>query len=167
VSMTLISTTTLGTATTFIEFSSITQSFTDLLLVGSLRSSAASNFSGISIRANDIGIGGRRLEGNGSSTYSQTFGTFAIPANTSTANTFNNFQCYLPNYSGSQSKIASLDATTENNASESYLNIVAGSFATTAALNVIRIGSDSGNFVVGSTISLYGILKGSGGASVS
>ena len=161
--MKLIETKTLGTAAASIEFTSIPQTFTDLVIFGSLRGSAAANFSGTLIQLNAISPTGVRLEGNGSSAYSQTFPTFGIPANTATSNTFNNFVAYFPNYTSSANKSMSIDAVTENNTTESYLDIVAGIYSLTAAVTTILISSDSGNFVANSTISLYGITKGSDG----
>jgi hypothetical protein len=142
-----------------IEFTSIPQIFTDLILLGSLRGSASSNFSGTLIKLNAVTPVGRRIEGNGSSAYSQTFPTFGIPANTSTANTFNNFQAYLPSYTSSSNKTISIETTTENNATESYQNIVAGVYTLSAGVTTILISSDSGSFVAGSSISLYGINR--------
>jgi hypothetical protein len=81
----------------------------------------------------------------------------------STSNTFASSSLYIPNYAGSNQKSSSLDDVAENNATASIQEIVAQLWADTAAITSITLTANSGNFVVGSTVSLYGILKGSDG----
>jgi hypothetical protein len=92
-----------------------------------------------------------------------------IPGTDTTSNTFSSTQVYIPNYAGSTNKSVSIDHVTENNATNAYFSgIVAGLWSNTAAITSVKIlDQDGGSLVAGSTASIYGILKGSGGATVS
>jgi hypothetical protein len=168
--MTLIQTTTLGTAASSIEFTSIPQTFTDLFAFISGRSASATNDDGIRIRFNfDTTAGNytaRRLFGTGTTTGSDTLytGTVAFTGSGRTANTFANTSIYIPNYTSSTSKGFSVDGVSENNASSSTLGLSALSWVGTAAITSITFFPDTGpTLFAGSTISLYGITKGSDG----
>jgi hypothetical protein len=170
--MTLIESKTLGTAAASIEFTSIPQTFTDLAFVFSC-SSATAEVAGF-IRFNGDSGGNyliRKLLGFGSGVVSQSQssagntntairinvtanGTGAIP---------NNGTAYIPNYTGATTKSVSVDSVTEINATNSYQSIIAGLWNNTSAITSISLTGDIANLNVGSTISLYGILKGSDG----
>jgi hypothetical protein len=168
--MKLIESKTLGTAAASIEFTSIPQTFTDLVVVTSLRSDRAGNNADTSfLRFNGTttGYSTTRLFGNGSTVTSDTF-TFAsvagvINAATSTANTFDNSQYYIPNYTSAVNKTISMDNVQENNATAAFLGITANLWSNTAAITSITVIAQNGNLLAGSTISLYGITKGSDG----
>jgi hypothetical protein len=170
--MKLIETKTLGTAAASIEFTSIPQTFTDLVVVASLRSARAAVGDDIVFRYNgDTGsnYSFRSLAGTGSAVASGsstlTVGYFGIcAAANSTANTFGNGSLYIPNYTGSTAKSSSSDSVGENNATAADQIILAQLYSQTTAISSILIFSNtSSNLVAGSTISLYGILKGSDG----
>lgn len=174
--MTLIATSTVGAGgASGINFTSIPATYTDLLITISTRISYAGVIAGLYANFNNDYTNGnysrRALSGNGSSVSSTSGASFIqiglAPGNNSTSNTFGNASLYIPNYAGSTTKSASVDNVTENNASEAYQWITAGLWNSTAAINSINIYSDGGNHVQYATASLYGILKGSGGASVS
>jgi hypothetical protein len=169
--MTLIETKTLLSAAASIEFTSIPQDGTDLVAVCSLRYNA--DLADVSLRINGstTGYSMRLLYGTGSSAASASnsssylvWAGFSNPS-TFTASTFSNGQLYFPNYSGNQQKSLTVDAVTENNATLSYQEIVAGLWANTAAITTLTFsgGGSGANFVAGSTISLYKITKGSDG----
>jgi hypothetical protein len=170
--MTLIETKTLGTAAAAIEFTSIPQDGTDLVVLYSTRSAVDNvyiTWTGFNVTANGINTGysGRMLEANGSSVYSQTnndatkWDYAASPDSATTANTFSNGQIYIPNYAGSSNKSYSMDRVTENNATQSSQLIYAGLLSNTAAITSLTFTGGEGNFAAGSTISLYKITKGS------
>ena len=178
--MQLIETKTLGTAAASIEFTSIPQGFTDLVALCSLRSTrTAAAFDNGRIRFNGTTTGytERNLLGNGSSASSQTGSGNAfqfllyIADNGGTSNTFGNSLVYIPNYTGSTNKSVSVDSVGENNGTQSAQTIGAGLWSNTAAITSITflggVNEFTADLVAGSTISLYGILKGSGGATVS
>jgi len=171
--MTLISTTTLGSNAASIEFTSLPATFTDLFIVYSLRHSNSGNetaridFNGVSTSQT-----ARNLIGWGSGVSSASYTNLLIrdiPGTDTTSNTFSSTQVYIPNYAGSTNKSVSIDHVTENNATNAYFSgIVAGLWSNTAAITSVKIlDQDGGSLVAGSTASIYGILKGSGGATVS
>lgn len=174
--MTLISTVTVGAGgATGIAFSSIPQSYTDLMITFGARSNAATTF-GVYLTVNNLGTSiysWRRLWGNGSTVGSESSSATAlvfsetVPGADKTTNTFGNVSIYLPNYTDSTSnQLVSVDGVYENNATAAHQNLFAGLAATTSAITSISLDSQSGSFVQYSTASLYGILKGSGGATV-
>jgi hypothetical protein len=174
--MQLIETKTLGTAAASIEFTSIPQNFTDLVVLSSLRSSRASTVEIVKLEFNAVTTGYtyRELVGDGGVAASSTgsYTRFAlIPGTSNTANTFSNDINYIPNYTASAAKTFSTDSVNENNATgqfSAYINIVANAWTGTAAITSFKLTNFfSSNFIAGSTVSLYGVLKGSGGATVS
>lgn len=173
-SMTLISTVTVGSGgAASIDFTSIAATYTDLYLLVSGRTTAASiemriQFNGDT--ASNYSV--RRLYGDGSSAASNSTSTtylapYAINPSDSSSNVFGNASVYIPNYAGSTAKSVSIDGVAENNATAGYQAINAGLWTGTAAITSIKLIGQTGNWVEYSTASLYGILKGSGGASVS
>ena len=175
-SMTLIATVTVGSGgAANITFSSISQLFTDILVIGSFRDSASDVRSNVNILLNAntaSNSSARRLFGSGSAVASDNFsGLTSVPgawtnSANATANTFSNFQIYIPNYAGSTNKSISMDSVTENNATAEQQGLTAGLWASTSAITSIELGSGF-TLQQHSTASLYGILKGSGGATVS
>lgn len=174
--MTLIETISLGSAAANITFSSIPATYTDLFLVLSGRSSRtgyADDEVLVRFNGSTTGYSYKELQGNGSSATS--FGNTnnaiyrgAVTAANATSNTFSNNSYYIPNYAGATNKSVSLDTTAENNATGTRMVIIAGLWSNTAAITSISLTPEVGpNFITGSTASLYGILKGSGGATVS
>jgi hypothetical protein len=163
--MKLIESKTLATAAASIEFTSIPQTFTDLVLLISARNDTSNAVAGlISFNGNTANFSSRFLTSDGSSASSGTFARFACSfQDDNTANTFNNGALYIPNYSGATHKSYSSDQATENNATGNNMGIIAGLWANTAAITSLAISPASGNLRIGSTISLYGVLKGSDG----
>jgi hypothetical protein len=153
-----------------VTFSSIPQTgYTDLVVKASMRSDRASQPAADTIIYFNGDTGAnyttRRLEGNGSTGYSQTdassFLGGQIPGSTATSSTFANCEFYVPNYTSSTFKSASLDDVMENNATTAYMDLHAGIWNNTAAITSItyRVSPGNGNFVQGSTFYLYGVAK--------
>lgn len=178
-SMTLIQHTELGSAASSITFSSIPQTYTDLLLVVSPKLSYAATTASLGVFLNSAAsdTSYRWLRGNGSTAASgsdssrQDFYIGEAPANSSTSNTFGNYQILIPNYTGSQQKSMSSDGVGENNATTAYPYISAGLCSKTAAVTSVTVRGfegTSGDLVQYSSATLYGITKGSaGGVTVS
>ena len=150
-----------------IDFTSIPSTYTDLCVKLSARYNDASVLGRFRFNG-DTGsnYSNRRLYGTGSSvasnsdsaqTSSYVFGL--NDASNYTANTFSNAEFYIPNYAGSAYKSISIDAVSENNATEAYSTLQAGLWSNTAAITSIKIYQDSGLFVQYSTAVLYGINK--------
>jgi hypothetical protein len=159
-------------------FTNIPQTYTDLLITANVRTDASAtsailylNFNGV---PSDNRYSHRALEGNGSSvaSYNSSGATDVaiarVNGDTATSNTFSNIQIYIPNYAGSTYKSVSSDYVTENNATAAFQGIEAALWSATNAITSMSLFTPGGgNYKAGSTFSLYGILKGSGGATVS
>jgi hypothetical protein len=172
-SMTLIQTKTLGSAATTIEFTSIPQTFTDLFLFYSLRDTGTNGServheTALSLNTLTSSFSSRVLAGDSTTAFSfSSTPRFSgwHPDAGSTANTFGNSILHLPNYTGSTNKSYSIDQAAENEG-KTYTSIIAGLWSNTAAITGLTITTLGTNLAIGSTASLYGILKGSSGGVV-
>ena len=156
-----------------IEFTAIPQTYTDLVLLVSARRGSSSDTLFLRINGDAISsTTSKILEGNGvsaagSSSTSNTYVRFGSITSAASANTFSSGLAYIPNYTGSANKTVSMDYVMENNGTTAYQTIVAGRFPVTAAITSLLISNTSSSIAQYSTAYLYGILKGSGGATVS
>jgi hypothetical protein len=173
--MTLIETKTIGTATNTLQFTSIPQTFTDLYITLSVRTSIADNIGYTTLRVNNATTSWtvRFLQGNSSSSTSGSTTSepdfFGSGGNT-TSNTFGNGSVYIPNYTGSTNKSLSIDFVSENNATGAFSamqRMVAALWSNSAPITSFEVvANGSTNLAVGTTVSIYGILKGSSGGVV-
>lgn len=163
----LIQTVTVGSGgAASIEFTSIPQIYTDLLVLYSLRGSQAQVYTQASLtfNASSTGYYWRMLQGTGTSMGNQSvtngsnIGGFNGTGSSATANTFGNLRLYIPNYAGSQFKSCSINDVLETNASTTYMALVAGVWTNTNAITTITV-SGLNNWVQYSSASLYGISK--------
>jgi hypothetical protein len=169
--MKLIESKTLGADAASIEFTSIPQTFTDLVFLVSARTNndpdgLTYGLVDLSVNGSTANLSNRRLMGDGSGAQSQSSsnGLILISGSGNTANTFSNTSVYIANYAGSTAKSISIDTVNENNATRAWSALYATLWNQTSAITSIGFtATSSGNLVVGSTISLYGILKGSDG----
>lgn len=156
--MTLVETVTVGSGgAASIEFTNIPQTGKDLLLLVSTRASLGQQLY-IGLNGSTANFTGRRLTGDGSTANSATETTLIgfQGRNTYTANTFGNGQIYISNYASSANKSISADTVNENNATENALNLMATTWANTAAITSIQLTPlATYSFVQYSTVSLY------------
>lgn len=156
-----ISSTTLGSSAASVTFSSIPQTYTDLVVRMSVRTDFAMVAPSVSVTFNGAGTFSRTyIFGNGSTASSgrATGGAaFYAPSDgaNATANTFSSAEIYLPNYTGSAQKPILMISSVENNATDSLIWCEAELFNGTYAINTITISNT--NIVAGSTFHLYGI----------
>ena len=158
-----------------IEFTSIAQTFTDLMLKYSVRTSGAVVVRSVilAINGTSANLSERFLYGTGSSATSNSQAGASTahyaPGASATASTFNSGELYLPNYTGSTNKSISAESVTENNATEAWQAINAVLNSSTAAITSITLTPGGGdNFVQYSSATLFGITAGSsGGVTVS
>jgi len=158
---------TVGTAVSSVTFSSIPQTYTDLVIVAATTSTvAATNFTlrfgngSVDTASNYSAI---RLVGNGSSASSGTnsgtvlnFGDIGNP-NTPAVNII-----HIMNYTNTTTFKTILGRA---NTVDIQLQALVGLWRKTPeAINIITIGTGSNNFAVGSTFSLYGIASSGAGA---
>jgi len=167
-----IATTTVGSGgAANIEFTSIPQTYTDLLVKLSLRSTyssgAATQQLYMTFNGNGSSYSARQLYGDGSSATSDTLsnsGAVISIVNTNadgvTASTFSSTDIYIPNYAGSTNKSTSADSVTENNGTAALAGLNAGLWSNSAAITSIKFEpqtSVSANWKQYSTATLYGI----------
>ena len=154
-----------GAAT--IDFSSIPGTYTDLMLVLSARATSTTATITVAFNGSSASFTNLYMQGNGSGVTSTTGTTLVGNASvsTDTASTFGNLSIFIPNYAGSANKNFSVDTVSENNSGTAFTQIFTGVWANTAAITQITL--SLANFAQYSSASLYGILKGSGGATVS
>jgi len=160
---TLIESKILGSVVASITFSSIPQTYTDLLVKVSARSNSGPNthdnfliyFNGTQSNRTNLILYG--INGSvGSYTSTDYFGAFNAPA--STANTFGNAEFYIPNYTGSNNKSISADIVSENNASNGQDYLGAALWSDSAAITSLTIGNyNASDFAINTTAYLYGI----------
>lgn len=176
-SMKLISTTTLSSAASNIEFTNIPGTYTDLVIYFSGRSTGDNAFTTwrdvqLTFNGSTSNYSWRYLQGNGSSAASDSATSqsnivvgSAMPDSGTTSNTFSSCYIYIPNYAGSTNKSVSFDNVTENNATQAQQMIVAGLWSNTAAITSIKLTASVDNMATNTIASLYGITKGSDGVT--
>ena len=148
-----------------IEFTSIPQTFTDLVVRSSLRSDQANLYgsSTISLNNSTANFTYRFVYGEGAAAASFS-GSTNLSADqngdTATANTFSNFDMYIPNYTSSNYKSISQDSVTENNGTTAYAELGALLWSNTAAITSIKLSAASTKvWKQYSSVSLYGVAK--------
>jgi len=157
--MTLIEAKTLTSAAPNITFTSIPQTYTDLKIVCSARTSGSSDAFLVWFNGSASNLSSKNIQGYGSSIASGGFSGIAggLPSSSYTASTFGNAEIYIPNYTSSNYKSVSLDSVPENNATATRQVLTAGLWSDTAAITSVTIDGNGDNLVSGSTFYLYGI----------
>jgi hypothetical protein len=159
----LISSVTVGSGgAANMEFTSIPQTYTDLLVKITARSDGSDTSIELSFNNNTSNRTTRYVFGNGSTASSgnttNMFITSSIVPSTATASTFSNAELYIPNYAGSNNKSSSVDGVSENNATASNMAFTANLWSDSAAITSIKLfPTGLSNFVQYSTAYLYGI----------
>ena len=145
-----------GSSTTAVTFSSIPSTYTDLVLI--TNATASTSGQGMNLTFNgDTGsnYSSTRLYGNGSSATSdrQTNGPFINFA----LGSFNNGQLVIANVMNYSNTTTNKTVTLRQNDASAFVGALVGLWRSTAAINAITIQISGGNYVAGSTFSLYGI----------
>lgn len=164
----LISSVTVGSGgAATIDFTSIPQTYTDLVVKISSRDASTGEWNNLDFRINGIstsvysamtvygvgngtGVGSETNYSAGARTYSQGNGT--------TASIFGNVEFYFPNYTSSTHKSVSVDYVSENNATAAIAGFNAVRMANTSAITSLSFyARDASNLLQYSTAYLYGI----------
>jgi hypothetical protein len=163
---TLIASATVGSGGTgSFNFTSIPQTYTDLVILSSFRSNRGnSNIAdfGVQFNGSSSNYTRRRIFGDGSGVASDT-GVALGNAAGNLASTFSSHIVYIPNYTLSNFKSFSIDSVTENNAASSftYANLIAALWSDTSAITSIEVrdfsDGNTNNLVQYATAYLYGI----------
>lgn len=144
-----------------IDFTSIPNTYKDLLLSISARNSDTGNANNLYIGFNGVNTNqsAKKIVGTGGAVSTSSDGNIIanMVASSATANTFNNCEVYIPNYAGNTYKSISMNSVNENNATEATSRLGAGLWSSTAAITSINLSGQSGNFVQYTTAYLYGI----------
>jgi hypothetical protein len=160
-----IATVTVGTATSSIDFTSIPDTYTDLVIKLSLRTNKSSGSSdSVFLRMNgdtSSSYSYRYLSGSGSAVSSASAGDQwcylrDTDITSSTANTFGSADVYIPNYAGSSYKSVYTDITMEANATLAYATLSGSLWRQTSAITSLSI-ITTAQWVQYSTATLYGI----------
>ena len=162
---------TLATAASQVDFTSISNTYTDLVVIIAARSvySAAEVAGFVRVGNGSIDTGSNysrtRLLGTGSAASSgrgtnlTALSWDAIPGATSAAGTFCATVIQIMNYSNTTTNKTILIRSNEPN---NYVAATVGLWRSTSAINQVQIYGDGGaNLAVGTVVSLYGIKAGS------
>jgi hypothetical protein len=154
-----IATTTLGSATGTVTFTSIPSTYTDLVLVAvgtavnstgwglQFNSDTASNYSATYVEGNSTSAVSERYGANYMRTCWNSLWNTSNPSNTI---------IQIQNYSNTTTYKSALWRS--NSVSNGYVEAGVGLWRSTTAINRIDIIISSANFATGSTFTLYGIL---------
>ena len=159
----LISTQTIGAGgAASMSFTSIPQTYTDLLLKFSGRSTASSTVVELTFNGSATSYTNKRLYGSGSGvgndSNSTTFiSNIGMDDTGYTANAFGNLEIYIPGYTTSNYKSTSGDGVSETNGTTAYMLLGAGLWSNTAAITSLALAQAGGNLTQYSSASLYGI----------
>jgi hypothetical protein len=158
----------LTASTASVTFSSIPQGYTDLKVVISSRTNRANAVDSLGFYFNGDATVARYttkvLYGTGTAVASNSPSTVNDEAmftsgDSATASTFGNSELYIPNYTSSNQKSASVDSVGENNATTARMNIAAILYNQTTAISSITFIPITGTTILAnSTFTLYGIL---------
>lgn len=145
-----------------VTFSSIPQTYTDLLLLASARSSTNGQIFGSIFLSPNSGLTRfTEIYGSGTALVSWSdlsHSGYGAAGSTSTSNIFGNHEIYIANYSNTSiRKFISSTGVGENNATAAYMSINASSYNFTTAITSLVITIDGGNIASGSRFDLYGI----------
>ena len=158
-----IATTTLGSSTDSVTFSSITSTYTDLILICNIRSGNANQPSLLfELNGNASGslYSGTMIAGDGSAVgsnrqSSQNYGTIMRNIGLSTSSTvMQPFISHFMNYSNTTTFKTVLS---RNNVANAGVGADVTLWRSTSAITSIRVYADTNAFASGSTFTLYGI----------
>jgi hypothetical protein len=152
-----------------VEFTSIPQDGTDLVILISARGDTTGTGAGTvfaKFNTSTTEYYWRVYQGSGSAV-SNSVGTHPSAAAIlvragATANTFSNAEMRIFSYSAAVRKLYSTDAVGENNALEAYQQMIAGQWSFTDAITALTF-TTTNSFITGTTFSLYKITKGTDG----
>jgi hypothetical protein len=155
-----------------ITFNNIPQTFTDLKLVMSTRTTLTTpnvyDILNISVNGGGTKLSYTGVYGTGTATASERIATGLVlnwqgyvAANGATASTFSNSDFYIPNYTGSNFKSFVWDQVVENNATANIMELGATLWQSTSAITSLSFSSaNAANLLQYSTFTLYGITRG-------
>ena len=156
-----IATTTLGSAASSITFSSIPSTYTDLRIVLVAKGDQDQN---TSIRFNSdtaTNYSYTRLSGNGTTAESFTNSSVSnvLLGQSGIIEQFALITIDVFSYAGSTFKTLLSSNSNSTNGVDDTLNRLVGLWRSTSAINTVLLYQGAGNYVAGTTATIYGILK--------
>ena len=157
-----IATITLGSAASSMTFSSIPSTYTDLRLVTVFRNTTSAADSWLNFNGVTTGLlySYQRLQGNGSTASAQNSvdnpGYPITPNGQALSPNWSMTTLDLFSYAGSTNKSCLINTSIDLNGSGSTI-FYAGLFRSTSAITSLSIYTNTANFAIGSTATLYGI----------
>jgi hypothetical protein len=162
----LLSSTVLGSSQTSVTFSSIPQTYTDLLIDISARGNRQVQGDPLEMTINGVASGygyttlyqvsGGVSSGRGSAD-SRFYIDPLIPQQFTTANSFSNIEIYIPNYTVTgASRPLSIDGVLAHNSTVNYTIAAAAGLSTSTAA-VTSVTFQGNGYIAGSSFHLYGI----------
>ena len=152
-----IATYTISSSSNLVTFSSIPQTYTDLILVASY----AGTSTGLNIYPNgDAGSNKSAtvLRGNGSSAESLTGASIALRDYwTTVTNSSGEFTVSIIHFNNYSNSTTFKTALVRRSVSSAYVETIINLWRSTAAITQLQTYSANGNYTVGSTFTLYGI----------
>lgn len=160
--LTLLASNVLAAATATVSFTGIAQTYRDLIVVGQARSTKAATTDEVLIQYNGDTAAHYDFERENRFGTATTFNTTfidaaSIPGSTGPANVADDFEAIVGNYAATVfHKMTRVYSENMTSVSQFFRQITSGRWQSTAAVNRIDLLCQGGNFVVGSTFSLYG-----------
>lgn len=161
-----IATVTLGSNVAYYDFTSIPQTYTDLVLISSAASVSASTDVTFNVGNGSVDTGTNYsitwLYGTGTSAGSSRAVNTAIAyfdnyGGTSTTLGYNNAIVNFMDYSNTSTYKTVLSRSNNNN--NGGVDLVVNLWRSTSAINVIRVKGQTSNLLTGTTLTLYGIAS--------
>lgn len=150
-----------------IDFTNIPQTYTDLYILLSARSTASFVSDDLNVQFNNSSANFtyRNIYSTGSNPVTSSSGSTniigAMNGANSTASVFSNASIYVPNYTSSNNKSISFDGVIENNATRGDDTLWAALWSNSAAITSIKL-SSSANLAQYSSATLYGVTSAQG-----
>ncbi len=170
--ITKIATATADGTSTVLSFSSIVNTYTDLILKVNVRSGRSSGpvQDSMLMRFNSVSTAsyvyeamfsdGGAAQGDKSTSASSIFCGY-VPSSNASANTYSNGEIYITDYASSTHlKCVKFNVSAPHDSTQSYITVGAGRFESNSAIASIDLLTGSGqNWVSGSYATLYGVTK--------
>lgn len=162
----VIASNTLATSVASVTFSSIPDTYTDLLIKMSCRTTGAGSFAAawlVTFNSTSSGYSNTWMRGNGATSVSQRYSNTTSlnggweNASGATASTFDSSEILIPGYVASRNKPILISNITETNATTAYIIGNSGLWRDTTAISSIQISPSAGSWDTGSSFFLYGI----------
>lgn len=153
---------------TSLSFTSIPQTFTDLLILASIRNSSTFEHVLVGINGSTANFSNKYVTGYGSNqTASSSYARYVGNTTRSgqTANTFGSTRIYIPNYTSSNLKEISGESLSENNSGTDYATVFSiNLWSQTTAISSVQLTNEGAATILEySSATLYGITRGSDG----